>query len=156
MYIEHSFIINFIFFQTKKKHYRSLVPATKSEMSGQYGDGKGQLISKGLFAILEFFQKTTETIQSIVLLGKKPNSFVRFLEESSGWKKTLRLWLTFSGSTTRYQLKSTEFKYILERIQWIQWRSYLLQRVKTLAKMLRGGPFLLVVKKSVNSIWFVW
>ena len=37
---------------------------------------KGQLISKGLFGILEFFQKTNEQKKSI-----------RFLEESSAWKK---------------------------------------------------------------------
>ena len=42
---------------------------------------KGQLISKGLFAILEFFQKANETIQSKNCLAKKSNSFVRFLEE---------------------------------------------------------------------------
>ena len=101
---------------------------------------KGQLISKRLFP-------KNERNNSIIVL------FVRsFFGRIVGLKKTLRLCLTLSGSTTRYQLKSTEFKYILERIQWIQWRSYLLQRVKTLAKMLRGGPFLLVVKKSVNSI----
>ena len=45
---------------------------------------KGQLISKELFAILELFQKTNKTIRSYyVLLGKKTNSFVHFLEESS-------------------------------------------------------------------------
>ena len=43
---------------------------------------KGQIISKRLFGILGFFQKTNEQIRFLVLLGKKPNSFVRFLEES--------------------------------------------------------------------------
>ena len=38
---------------------------------------KGQLISKGLFGILEFFQKTNERIRS----------FIHFLEESLSWKK---------------------------------------------------------------------
>ena len=49
---------------------------------------KGQLISKGLFTLLEFFQKNERNNSIIVLLlGKKTNSFVHFLEESSAWKK---------------------------------------------------------------------
>ena len=39
---------------------------------------KGRLVSKGFFEILEFFQKTNETIRSQYRLAKKPNSFVRF------------------------------------------------------------------------------
>ena len=44
---------------------------------------KGQFISKGLFAILKFFQKN-ERNNSIIAL--KMNSFVCFLEESSARK----------------------------------------------------------------------
>ena len=64
-------------------------------MSGQYGDGKDQLISKGLFAILEFFQKNDRNNSIIVLLGKK-HEFVRsFFGRIVGLKKTLQLCLTF-------------------------------------------------------------
>ena len=47
----------------------------------------GQLISKGLFAILKFFQKNERNNSIIVLLGKKTNLFFVFLEESLAWKK---------------------------------------------------------------------
>ena len=44
---------------------------------------KGQITSKGLFGILGFFQKNERSNSFLVLLGKKkPNSYVRFLEES--------------------------------------------------------------------------
>ena len=42
---------------------------------------KGQLTSKGLFDTLEFLQKNEQNNSIIVLLGKKMNSFVHFLEE---------------------------------------------------------------------------
>ena len=48
---------------------------------------KGQLISKGLFGILEFFQKTNERILFYYCWAKNPNLFVCFLEESSACKK---------------------------------------------------------------------
>ena len=41
---------------------------------------KGQLISKGLFGILEFFQKTNERIRHSTVRHKKQ---IRFFEESS-------------------------------------------------------------------------
>ena len=57
---------------------------------------KGQLISKGLFAIHEFFQEEKEKDLIIVLSGKK-HEFVRsFFGRIVGLKKTLRLCLTFS------------------------------------------------------------
>ena len=71
------------------------------------------LISKGLLAILEFFQKTNETIQSQYCQAKKPISYVRFLEELSDlyescqqsgqtgkiWSalKMFAIWLLFRG-----------------------------------------------------------
>ena len=58
---------------------------------------EGKLISKVLFAILNFFQENEWNNLIIVLfIGKKPISFVRFLEESSAWIKTIRLCLAFS------------------------------------------------------------
>ena len=55
---------------------------------------KGLLISKGLFAILEFLQKTNETIQS-QLLGQK-NEFLRsFFGRIVGLKITLRTFNLF-------------------------------------------------------------
>jgi hypothetical protein len=48
---------------------------------------KGQIISKGLFGILEFFQKTNERILFYYCWAKNPNLFVCFLEESSACKK---------------------------------------------------------------------
>ena len=39
--------------------------------------GKGQLISKWFFGVIDFLQKRTKTIRILV----KTNSFVRFLEE---------------------------------------------------------------------------
>ena len=42
---------------------------------------KGQIISKGLFGIPGFLKKKKKK-SFLVLLGKKTNSFVRFLEES--------------------------------------------------------------------------
>ena len=51
---------------------------------------KGQLILKGLFGILKFFQKF-----DIVLLGKK-NEFIRsFFGRIVGLKEPLRFFLTF-------------------------------------------------------------
>ena len=46
---------------------------------------KGQLISKVLFAILEFFQKRMKQFDHSTVKQKK--IFVRFLEGSSAWKK---------------------------------------------------------------------
>ena len=42
---------------------------------------KGQLISKWLFGILEFFQKTNKRIWHSTVRPKRTNSFVHFLEE---------------------------------------------------------------------------
>ena len=43
---------------------------------------KGQIISKGLFGILGFFQKKDKRIRFFGLTVLKTNLFVRFLEES--------------------------------------------------------------------------
>ena len=52
---------------------------------------KGQIISKGLFGILGFFQKTNEQIPFLVQLGQKTNLFVRFLEESEDTKNRFEI-----------------------------------------------------------------
>ena len=56
---------------------------------------------KRLFAILEFFQKTNETIRSL-LLGKK-NEFIHlFFGRIVDLKKTLRLYLTFTYEVKKW------------------------------------------------------
>ena len=50
-----------------------------------YRSDKGQLISKCLFGVLTFFQKTNKTSQQVV----KSNLFVRFLEEMLACKNHL-------------------------------------------------------------------
>ena len=62
---------------------------------------KDQLISKGLFGILEFFQKNERKNSSyVVLLGKKPPEFVRsFFGRIVGLKEPLRFCLTFTRKT---------------------------------------------------------
>ena len=58
---------------------------------------KGQLISKALFASdPRILPKNKRNNLIIVLLGKKPNSFVRFYGRIVGLKKTLRHCLTFN------------------------------------------------------------
>ena len=52
---------------------------------------KGQLISKGLFAILEFFQTNEQNNSIIVLFCKKRIGSFVFLEELSAWKKNYEL-----------------------------------------------------------------
>ena len=57
---------------------------------------KGQIISKGLFGILGFFQKRMNKF-GLVLLGKK-TEFVRlFFGRIQGYQKTFRNYLTFSN-----------------------------------------------------------
>ena len=51
---------------------------------------KGQLILKGLFGILKFFQKTEQNNLTIVLLGKKPEFVHSFFGKIVGLKRTLR------------------------------------------------------------------
>ena len=65
---------------------------------------KCQMISKGLCGILGFFQKTNE------LSGKKLNSFVRFLEETSAWKNYFEfVWpLAQQIRQTRYHIRPLE------------------------------------------------
>ena len=46
----------------------------------------GQLISKCLFGVFNFFQKTNENKSTTGTIVVKSNSFVRFLEETSAWK----------------------------------------------------------------------
>ena len=52
---------------------------------------KGQTISKGLFGILGFFQKTNEQIRFQYCQAKKMNLFVRFLEESKDTKRPFEI-----------------------------------------------------------------
>ena len=53
-------------------------------------DVKGQLISKGLFGILNYSKKTNEQIQLNYYDTSGRIVFVRFLEEFEDTKKTLR------------------------------------------------------------------
>ena len=55
----------------------------------EYISVKGQLISKclfGVFNFFNFFQKTNENKSTWGIIVVKLNSFVRFLEETSAWK----------------------------------------------------------------------
>ena len=72
---------------TQLVHY--LVPQSVHDAA------KGQIISKGLFGILGFFQKTNERIRFFSLTVLKTNLFVRFSEESEDTKKSFRNYLTF-------------------------------------------------------------
>ena len=56
-------------------------------LQGQDNCGKGQIISKGLFGVLEFSQKTNERIR----LSSKKNSFVRFLREFEDTKSPFEI-----------------------------------------------------------------
>ena len=56
---------------------------------------KGQLISKCLFGVFSFFQKTNKNKLTWGIIAVKLNSFVRYLEVLLS-KKSLRLFLTFS------------------------------------------------------------
>ena len=47
---------------------------------------KGHLISKCLFGVFNFFQKTNKNKSTWCIIVVKSNSFVRFLEETSAWK----------------------------------------------------------------------
>ena len=79
----------------KRQHYyiktqSKLLP----EKSGRCGSwSKGQIISKGLFGILNFSQKRTNKFVSVV----KTNLFVCFLGELEDTKKTFRNYLTFTS-----------------------------------------------------------
>ena len=59
---------------------------------------KGQKISKFLFGVFSFLQKTNETKSTWGIMVVKSNSFVRFLEETLSWKKLFRICLTFSDN----------------------------------------------------------
>ena len=48
---------------------------------------KGQIISKYLYGVFNFFQKRTKTSRILV----KTNSFIRFLEESSAWQFAFKI-----------------------------------------------------------------
>ena len=52
---------------------------------------KGQIISKGLFGILGFFQKNERTNSFLVRQPRKTNLFVRFLEESEDTKNCFEI-----------------------------------------------------------------
>ena len=47
---------------------------------------KGQLISKCLFCVFNFFQKTNENKSTWGVIVVKLNSFLRFLEEFTAWQ----------------------------------------------------------------------
>ena len=47
---------------------------------------KGQLTSKCLFVVFNFFQNSNENKSTWGIIVVKSNSFVRFLEETSAWK----------------------------------------------------------------------
>ena len=64
---------------------------------------KGQLISKGLFGILEFFQKN-RTNSFLVLLGKKTEFVRSIFGRIFGLKETLRLCLTFNINVLYFQV----------------------------------------------------
>ena len=53
--------------------------------------GKGQIISKGLFGILRFFQENEPTNSFLVQSGKRTNSFAHFLEESEDTKSCFEI-----------------------------------------------------------------
>ena len=57
--------------------------ATHSAFTGVL---KGQLISKYLFGVFSFLQKTNENKSTWSIIVVKSNSFVRFLEETLAWK----------------------------------------------------------------------
>ena len=57
-------------------HYKTVMPCPS----------KGQLISKCLFGVFNFFQKMNENKLTWGIIVVKSNSFVRFLEETSAWK----------------------------------------------------------------------
>ena len=59
-----------------------------------FWSAKGQIISKGLFVILEFSQKTNERIQR-----NSKNEFVRsFFGRIRGYQKSFRNYLTFNNA----------------------------------------------------------
>ena len=47
---------------------------------------KGQLISKCMFGVFNFFQKMNENKSTWRIIVAKSNLFVRFLEETTDWK----------------------------------------------------------------------
>ena len=57
---------------------------------------KGQLILKWFYGVVDFLQKPNENKSTLGIIVVKLNSFVHFLEETSAWKKSFRLCLTFS------------------------------------------------------------
>jgi hypothetical protein len=68
---------------------------------------KGQLISKCLFGVFNFFQKWRKTRCIVV----KTNSFVRFLEEFTPWQFAFEI---------NWPLKSTANQAYLPR-KWAKW-----------------------------------
>ena len=61
---------------------------------------KGHIISKGLFGVLEFSQKTNERIRS-------SSKFVcSFFGRIRGYQKSIRNYLTFDASPTKYRFLS--------------------------------------------------
>ena len=65
---------------------------------------KGQVISKGLFGVLKFSQKTNERIRR-----SSKNEFVRlFFGRIRGYQKSFRHYLTFRGGNYSRVQKSIE------------------------------------------------
>ena len=78
---------------------------------------KGQLISKGLFSILEFFQKTNERICTKnvhAVKQKKPNSLFVF-GRIVGLKETLRLCLTF---LLLWVWPEIDLRLVIHKLRW--------------------------------------
>ena len=78
------------------------VPALKSSLVfffwfARNWKAKGQIISKGLFGILGFFQKMNELIRFLVLLGKKTEFVRSFFGRIRGYQKSFRNYLTFKA-----------------------------------------------------------
>ena len=75
---------------------------------GIFGRTKGQIISKGLFGVLEFSQKTNEQIRH-----SSKNEFVcSFFGRIRGCQKSFRNYLTFK-SNEKCQVQSTELSGLL-------------------------------------------
>ena len=66
------------------------------ECQAYFEDFKGQLISKGLFDILEFFQKRTNKFVHSTVRQKKPESVCLFFGRIVSFKKPFWLCLTFT------------------------------------------------------------
>ena len=65
--------------------------ALKVRKFSEWNCGKGQIISKGLFGVFEFSQKTNKQIRFWYCQAKKTNLFIHFLEESEDTKSCFEI-----------------------------------------------------------------